>query len=133
MYSKAYVLAAALATFVGGAAAAQPSQSASYGQFAERELSTRPYYAPENAVPRALSFWPYIDWDQLGRGCDTAEKADGTSMHDARRRFESAGFADVRDLRRDCDNVWHGTARIEQRQVRVQLKPEGPVVLEPAP
>ncbi|MCC7048322.1 MAG: hypothetical protein IT562_16530 [Alphaproteobacteria bacterium] len=117
-----------MSTVIGGAAFAQPTKAASYQQFKERELSTTPYHAPETVVPRALSFWPYIDWDKLGHSCATAEPGDATTAIDARRRLESAGYSEVRDLRRDCDNVWHGTARIEQRVVRVMLKPDGPVL-----
>ena len=65
-----------------------------------------------------------------GPGCHFGEVIDGSTADDARRKIEAAGFADVRDLRKSCDNFWHGKATFAGRAVNVALSPSGKVMLE---
>src|SRR5262249_46632468 len=43
-------------------------------------------------------------------GCMAGERIDGTTADQAKRKIEAAGFTDVRDLSKGCDNYWHGEA-----------------------
>jgi hypothetical protein len=65
-----------------------------------------------------------------GPGCHFGEAIDGSTADDVRRKIEAAGFADVRDLKKSCDNFWHGTATFTGRAVNVVLSPSGKVMLE---
>jgi hypothetical protein len=62
--------------------------------------------------------------------CSPNDKIDGSTAADARRAFEAAGYEQVRDLRKGCDNYWHGTARKDGAAVNVVLSPEGQIYLE---
>jgi hypothetical protein len=55
---------------------------------------------------------------------------DGSTADDARRKIEAAGFTDVRELKKSCDNFWHGKAMLGGRAVNVVLTPGGKVMLE---
>jgi hypothetical protein len=66
----------------------------------------------------------------LGRVAIFGEVIDGSTADDARRKIEAAGFADVRDLKKSCDNFWHGKATLTGRAVNVVLSPRGKVMLE---
>jgi hypothetical protein len=65
-----------------------------------------------------------------GPGCHFGEVVDGSTADDARRKIEAAGFADVYDLKKSCDNFWHGRATLGGRAVNVVLTPGGKVMLE---
>jgi len=62
--------------------------------------------------------------------CMAGDRVDGTTASDASRRFASAGFPGVRDLKKGCDNYWHGIANHNGQQVRVVLSPAGSVQQE---
>lgn len=65
-----------------------------------------------------------------GPGCHFGEVIDGSTADDARRRIEAAGLTEVRDLKKSCDNFWHGKAMLNGRPVNVALSPSGKVILE---
>ncbi len=65
-----------------------------------------------------------------GPGCHFGEVVDGSTADDARSKIEAAGFAEVRDLKKSCDNFWHGKATLSGRPVNVVLSPGGKVMLE---
>ena len=62
--------------------------------------------------------------------CMAGDRVDGTTANDALRRFASAGFPSVSDLRKGCDNYWHGIANRDGEQIRVVLSPAGQVMKE---
>lgn len=66
----------------------------------------------------------------LGPGCHFGEVVDSSTADDARRKIEAAGFSDVRDLKKSCDNFWHGHATWNGRMINVVLTPAGKVMLE---
>lgn len=66
----------------------------------------------------------------LGPGCHFGEIIDGSTADDARRAIEAAGFRDVHDLKKSCDNFWHGRATLNGQPVNVVLSPAGKVMLE---
>lgn len=65
-----------------------------------------------------------------GPGCHFGEVIDGSTADDARSKIEAAGFIDVHDLKKSCDNFWHGKAILSGRAVNVVLTPDGRVMLE---
>jgi hypothetical protein len=81
------------------------------------------YLSSQNPFPR-------INWTQLSNNCEFGEAIDGTSATDAKRRIEGAGFQNVRELRKGCDNVWHARASAYGQDVNVAVSPEGQVMRE---
>lgn len=65
-----------------------------------------------------------------GPGCHFGEVVDSSTADDARRKIEAAGLTDVRELKKSCDNFWHGKAILSGRPVNVVLSPAGKVMLE---
>jgi hypothetical protein len=65
-----------------------------------------------------------------GPGCHFGEMIDSSTADDARKKIEAAGFTDARDLKKGCDNFWHGKATLSGRPVNVVLSPDGKVMLE---
>ena len=96
----------------------------------KRELSSQPYRAPETAVPRSLSFWPFAKWDEEKKTCDPAEPEDATTAGEARQRIAQAGFENARELKKGCDNVWRGIATQDGRDVQLEVGPQGDVVVQ---
>ncbi len=62
--------------------------------------------------------------------CQFGEKLDGSTAADARKRLESAGFANVRIGKKGCDNVWHATAARNGSILNVALTPQGQIFYE---
>jgi len=62
--------------------------------------------------------------------CSPNDRIDGSTAADARRQIEAAGYEQVRDLRKGCDNYWHGSARKDGAAVNVVLSPQGDVIIE---
>ena len=65
-----------------------------------------------------------------GLGCHFGEVIDGSMADDARTKIDTEGYTDVHDLRKLCDNFWHGKANFSGRPVNVVLSPGGKVMLE---
>ena len=63
-------------------------------------------------------------------GCMAGERIDGTTADQAKRKIEAAGFTDVRDLSKGCDNYWHGEAMKGGAPVNVVVSPDGQVLTE---
>ena len=59
--------------------------------------------------------------------CEPGDVVDGTTAEQAKRRAESAGFTQVRMLRKGCDNTWHGTAMKGGTPVNVAVSASGQV------
>ena len=75
--------------------------------------------------------FPHIDWpQQMSNNCEFGERIDGTSAADAKRRLRGAGYTDVRDLRKGCDNVWHARAQQGGFDVNVAVEPGGQIFRE---
>ena len=62
--------------------------------------------------------------------CGPGEKIDATTADQAKKKIEGAGFGQVRELKKGCDNVWHGTATKGGATVRVAVLPDGQVMQE---
>lgn len=63
-------------------------------------------------------------------GCAAGDRIDNTTADQAKRRIEAAGYTNVHDLHKGCDNYWHSMAMKDGNAVRVALSPEGRVLRE---
>ena len=63
-------------------------------------------------------------------GCDPGDKIDATTAGQARKKIEAAGYRKVGDLKKGCDNSWHGTAEKDGGRVHIVLNPQGLVLPE---
>jgi hypothetical protein len=63
-------------------------------------------------------------------GCEPGDKIDATTAVQARKKIEAAGYRKVSDLKKGCDNSWHGTAEKDGSRVHVVLNPQGLVLPE---
>jgi len=64
--------------------------------------------------------------------CDAGDRIDRTTVADARKAIEAAGYSQVRDLKKGCDNFWHGTATKDGNPAYVVVSPKGEVMTEGA-
>jgi hypothetical protein len=64
--------------------------------------------------------------------CEAGEKIDKTTVEDTRKVIEKAGYRQVRQLRKGCDNFWHATATKDGTAVSVVVSPQGEVRTESA-
>jgi hypothetical protein len=63
--------------------------------------------------------------------CEAGAKIDGTTAEQTRKRIEAAGYTQVKDLNKGCDNVWHGTAVDKDGNPgNVMVTPQGQVMPE---
>jgi hypothetical protein len=62
--------------------------------------------------------------------CEPGDRVDKSTADDARKKIQAAGYRNVRDLKKGCDNFWHATATKDGQQVFVVLSPQGEVVTE---
>ncbi|HVO04858.1 MAG TPA: hypothetical protein VMT54_21875 [Candidatus Cybelea sp.] len=67
------------------------------------------------------------DASQPTNHCDRGDKIDGSTANDARKKLEAAGYIDVTQLNKGCDNVWHAVARANGNVVNVMVAPDGSV------
>lgn len=61
--------------------------------------------------------------------CDGV-KIDKTTVEETRKVIERAGYKNVRDWRKGCDNTWHATAMRDGARVSIAVLPDGHVVRE---
>lgn len=62
--------------------------------------------------------------------CEAGDKIDGSSVETARQKIEKAGYRQVRNLKKGCDNFWHGTAVKDGKTVNIVLSVQGSVTVE---
>ncbi len=65
-----------------------------------------------------------------GAGCAPGDRIDGSTADDAKRQMEAAGYEQIADLKKGCDNYWHGRALKDGAPVGVVLSPQGEVMTE---
>ncbi len=82
------------------------------------------------AVLAAVSPAPSAQTAGKVGGCEPGDKINGTTAADARKKIEAAGYRKVGDLKKGCDNAWHGTAEKDGGRVHVVLNPQGLVLPE---
>lgn len=54
-------------------------------------------------------------------------KIDGSTAADARKAMTAAGYTQIADLKKGCDNYWHARAAKNGRPTGVLLAPDGQV------
>jgi hypothetical protein len=59
--------------------------------------------------------------------CVAADKIDGSTAATATKTMERAGFLHVKELKKGCDNFWHGVAIKDGSETHVGLTPQGEV------
>ncbi len=59
--------------------------------------------------------------------CEPDEKIDATTADQAKKKAESAGFTQVKMLRKGCDNTWHGTGMKGGAAVNIAVSASGDV------
>lgn len=62
--------------------------------------------------------------------CDPGDKIDKTTVEDTRAILAKAGYKNVRNWRKGCDNTWHASATKDGVRVNVAVLPDGHVVRE---
>lgn len=62
--------------------------------------------------------------------CEAGERIDKSTVADARKAIQAAGYRQVRDLKKGCDNYWHGVATKDGATVNVVVSPKGEVMTE---
>lgn len=64
------------------------------------------------------------------QGCAADAKIDGSTADDARKKMNAAGYTQVTELKKGCDNFWHGRAIKDGQPTGVLLSPDGRVQSE---
>jgi hypothetical protein len=62
--------------------------------------------------------------------CDPGTRLDKTTVDEIRAKLIKAGYKNPGQLRKGCDNSWHGTATKAGQQVNIAVTPDGHVVEE---
>jgi len=64
-------------------------------------------------------------------GCEAGTKIDGTTAAETKKKIEAAGYTQVHDLAKACDNVWHAVATNKDGATgNVMVTPQGEVMPE---
>jgi hypothetical protein len=82
------------------------------------------------AVLAAVSPAPSAQTAGKVGGCEPGDKIDNTTAAQARKKIEAAGYRKVGDLKKGCDNSWHGIGEKDGDRVHVVLNPQGLVLPE---
>lgn len=59
--------------------------------------------------------------------CEPGDKIDGTTAAQTKKKIEAAGYTQVRELYKGCDNFWHGVAMKDGTRSNVLVTPDGQV------
>jgi hypothetical protein len=62
--------------------------------------------------------------------CDPGDKLDKTTLEETRQKLQKAGYKSIHDLRKGCDNTWHGKASKDGAEASVVVLPDGTIVTE---
>ena len=62
--------------------------------------------------------------------CDPGDRVDGSTAAMAKQKFQAAGYIQLHDFAKGCDNYWHAVGMKGDTQVNVVLSPQGDVMTE---
>ena len=62
--------------------------------------------------------------------CDAGDRIDRSTAADAQKKIAAAGYGRASELKKSCDNFWHGKVLKDGQEIRVVLTPEGHVIQE---
>ena len=77
-----------------------------------------------------LAVQPAIRTNRAWAACDKEVKIDKTTVEETRKKLEQAGYRNLRNWRKGCDNSWHATGLRDGQPVSVALLPDGHIVKE---
>lgn len=63
-------------------------------------------------------------------GCPAGARIDGSTAAEAQKKIAAAGYTQVSQLKKGCDNFWHGRAVKDGVATGVVLTPDGQVLSE---
>jgi len=63
-------------------------------------------------------------------GCEPGVRVDSSTADDARKKMMAAGYRDLHDFKKGCDNAWHAQGTKDGKTVNVVLLPTGHVMEE---
>lgn len=63
-------------------------------------------------------------------GCHFGEQIDSSTAENVRQTLSQAGYTSITELKKSCDNNWHGIASLNGITTRVMVTPEGRIVPE---
>jgi hypothetical protein len=78
----------------------------------------------------ALSCAPRIVSEAQASECAAGEKIDNSTADSAMKKMTQAGYLQIHDLKKGCDNFWHGKATKDGAAVNIVLSPQGKVMTE---
>jgi hypothetical protein len=87
------------------------------------------YYAQDGDFPRHAAL-TVASGAPASADCRASDRIVGTTAGYAKQKMENAGYSQIRDLRKGCDNYWHGRALKDGLDVNVLVTPEGEVMTE---
>jgi Peptidase propeptide and YPEB domain len=67
---------------------------------------------------------------QMTNNCDPSDHIDGSTAAMAKQKFEAAGYSQLHDFAKGCDNYWHAQGMKNGNPVNVVLSPQGDVMTE---
>ncbi len=62
--------------------------------------------------------------------CEPDEKLDKTTVDTTRQLLTKAGYKNIHDFRRGCDNTWHVKATKDNTEQNVVVLPDGTITTE---
>lgn len=78
----------------------------------------------------APAILPAAAQTQMHNNCAPEDKIDNSTLPQAKKKMEAAGYTQVKDLRKGCDNYWHASAMRGGSEVFIVLSPAGQVMQE---
>jgi hypothetical protein len=63
-------------------------------------------------------------------GCDAGDRIDKTTAGETKKKLEAAGYKQVSDLMKGCDNTWHAKAMKDGAPARVAVSSSGQIMPE---
>jgi hypothetical protein len=62
--------------------------------------------------------------------CEPGTPLDKTTIDEIRARLTKAGYTNPQNLRKGCDNTWHGTVTKDGAQINIAVTTDGHIVQE---
>lgn len=77
-----------------------------------------------------MAWSPYSGVTPALAACMAGDHIDASTARQAAKKMEQAGYTQVRELKKGCDNYWHAVAIGNGKQDEIVLSPQGKVMLE---
>ena len=78
----------------------------------------------------ATGFGPHVLSPAQASECAANEHIDSSTADMAKKKIEASGYLQTHDLKKGCDNYWHGQATKDGALVNVSLSPAGLIKIE---